>query len=155
MGYGSPSLTTLTQVISQELPWPSSDIAVPCPVPALNCRSAGDTASLACAVGTAAEAFPGVPTVLPHPHPRGHGHRVPRTVSSPAVSGGTEAAVCVPKLTDVTLRGEGPYRRDNKPWGVPRCAQLLTHTLCGSTRRVWATVRSGVILCPDVCVHTC
>lgn len=85
---------------------------------------------------------------------------MPRTMSSPVLSSGTKAAVCVPKLRDVTLWGEVPSPRDNKPWSVPRCAQPRKHTLLahggpGSTWRVWAGVRSCVILCPGVCVHTC
>lgn len=138
----------------------SSDTAVPCPVPAPNCRSARDTALLACAVGTVAEPFPGVPTVLSRPQPQGHRHHVPCTVSSPVLSGGTKAVVCVPKLRDLTLWGEGSSPRDNKPWGVPSVLRR-SRTPCGHTG-AWqhpAGLGSREVPCDPVprcvCAHMC
>lgn len=148
MGSGSPGLTTLIYVTSSELPWPYSDIAVPCPVPALNCRSS----FLACAVDTGAEPFPGVPTV---PSPRAQAPCATRCEFPSSQRRPQSSSLC--------SQTEDPAGRGSQPQGTASpgvCLGVLSHSAHpagtrgpGSTRRVWAAVRS-LRSCAQVCVCT-
>lgn len=140
-------MTILIYVISQELLWPYNDAAVPCPE-----LSGGDTAFLACAVGIAAEPFPGVPIVPAHPQSQGHGHSVPCTLSSPVLSG----SLC----SQAEGQGRHPAGRVPLPQGKQAlgcarvCSAAYAHPAGTEHRRVWGAVRSPVILCTGVCVCT-